>query len=91
MYTVYTKPGCSFCDKVKVLLQGVNPEPIWVDCSDYLKTEASKQLFLQFIQDTAQLREPYKTFPMVFRDGRFIGGYTEALALRKAFTTQQPF
>ena len=75
-YTIYTKPKCSFCDKVKEVLKDVK-DPIWIDCSSYLTSESSKQLFLQFIKDTAKIPETYKTFPMVFCNGRFVGGYTE--------------
>jgi len=76
-YTIYTKPKCSFCDKVKELLKDLQPEPTVIDCTKYLATESSKNLFLQFIQDTSKLPQPYKTFPMVFCNGHFIGGYTE--------------
>jgi glutaredoxin len=74
-YTIYTKPKCTFCDKIKELLKDVSST--WVDCSKYLTNDSTKQIFLQFIADTAKLSEPYKTFPMVFCNGRFIGGYTE--------------
>jgi glutaredoxin len=93
LYTVYTKPACSYCDKTKTLLQNVYPPPIWVDCSDYLKNEASKQLFLKFIQDTAQLPVAHRTFPIVFCNGRFVGGYTETAAAfqERQFSTHHPF
>ena len=76
-YTIYTKPKCSFCDKTKDLLKDLQPEPTWIDCTQYLTTESSKNLFLQFIQDSAKLPQPYKTFPMVFCNGHFVGGYAE--------------
>jgi glutaredoxin len=76
-YTVYTKPKCSYCDKVKELLKDVDPTPNWIDASKYLESEHSKQFFLNFIKDTANLAEPYKTFPIVFCNNEFIGGYTE--------------
>jgi len=86
-YTIYTKPKCSFCDKAKDLLKDMSPAPIWIDSTPYLATESSKNLFLQFIQDSAKLPAPYKTFPMIFCNGRFVGGFTEA----KIFHEQNTF
>lgn len=89
-YTIYTKPKCQYCDKVKDLLK--NENSIYIDCSNYLQ-DTTKQLFLQFIQDTANLSEPYKTFPMVFCNGRFIGGFTETKLWYEQhnFTTKRDF
>ena len=91
-YTVYTKQKCTYCDKVKDLLKDVQPPPIWIDCTKYLN-DATKPLFLQFIQDTAKLSQPYKTFPMVFCNGRFVGGFTEANVFheRNQFITNTEF
>lgn len=76
-YTIYTKPNCSYCDKVKELLKDVKPEPIYIDCAEYLVDETTKTKFLQFIQKKAILLKPYKTFPIVFCNGHFIGGFTQ--------------
>lgn len=76
-YTIYTKPKCTYCDKIKELLKDTHIPPVWVDCTKYLTSDSTKQLFLQFIADTAKLPELYKTFPIVFCNGQFIGGYTE--------------
>jgi glutaredoxin len=76
-YTVYTKPNCIYCDKIKDLLKDVQPKPNWIDASKYLDSENSKQFFINFIKDTAKLSDPYKTFPIVFCNSEFIGGYTE--------------
>jgi glutaredoxin len=84
-YTIYTKPGCSYCDKVKELLKDVKPEPIYIDCAEYLVDETSKTNFLQFIQVMAQLPEPYKTFPMVFCNNKFIGGFTQTKIFQESY------
>ena len=90
-YTIYTKPKCSFCDKTKELLKDVEPAPHWIDCTPYLTSESSKNLFLQFIQDTAKLSQPYKTFPMVFCDGKFVGGFLETERLIMDFDNPVEF
>jgi len=76
-YTVYSKSGCPFCLKVKTLLNDLNMEPTVINCDEYL-FEAREE-FLEFIKLTAGKEQ--KTFPMVFLDGKLIGGYTDTKAL----------
>lgn len=71
-YTIYTKSQCGFCIKSKQLLKS---EPYtMIDCDEYLLE--SKESFLAFIE--ALCGKPYRTFPMIFKDGKFLGGYNEA-------------
>jgi glutaredoxin len=72
-YTIYSKSRCPFCTKAKVLLE--NENRIIIDCDDFLIDENTKQQFLQFIEHL--IGKPYRTFPMIFNDGEFIGGFTE--------------
>jgi len=72
-YTIYSKSGCPFCTKVKRLLEKEAPSPLLVDCDDYLVE--NKDAFLVFIKEMAG--KEYKTFPMIFHNGDFIGGFTE--------------
>lgn len=76
-YVIYTKPKCVYCDKLKNLLQFVEPQPTWIDANKYLQHPDSKKFFLDFIKDSGKLHTHYTTFPMVFYDGVFLGGYTE--------------
>jgi glutaredoxin len=72
-YTIYSKSRCPFCTKVKVLLE---EEPYTIiDCDQYLIDDDTKQQFLLFIENIAG--KEYRTFPMIFKDGNFIGGFTE--------------
>ena len=73
-YTIYTKSGCSFCQKLKSLLTDLEIPYVVIDCDKYLET---REEFLEFIKITA--KKEYKTFPMVFYDGMFVGGYMEIL------------
>ena len=67
-YTIYTKRNCIFCDKVKELLHDKNV--FLVECDEF-----DRELFLEFIDKLT----PYshRTFPYVFKDNVFIGGFTE--------------
>jgi glutaredoxin len=84
VYTIYSKSGCTYCTKVKKLLLEKNIGFDLIDCDEYLLDD--KEGFLKFIQDRAG--KEYKTFPMVFRPGYFIGGFNETnqlIELEEAF------
>lgn len=72
-YTIYAKSGCGYCTKAKELLQNERPQPLVVNCDDYLSD--NKREFLNQMQ--ALIGREYKTFPMIFKNGIFVGGYTE--------------
>jgi glutaredoxin len=72
-FTIYSKSGCTYCVKVKNLLKE-NGEPfLVVDCDEFLLED--KPAFLQFMH--LLVGKEYKTFPMVFLNGNFIGGFSE--------------
>ena len=75
-YVIYTKPKCTYCDKLKDLLQ-FDLQAKWIDATKYLQHPDSKKFFLDFIKDSGKLDKHYTTFPRVFYDGIFLGGYTE--------------
>jgi len=66
-FTVFTKQDCSYCDKVKLLLPGA----LIVSCDSFLK---DRDAFLSVMD---QRTGAYRTFPMVFRNGVFLGGYED--------------
>jgi len=70
-YTIYTKSQCSFCVKSKTLLKA---EPFtMIDCDEYIIED--KESFLKFIENL--IGKPYRMFPMIFFDGKFLGGFAE--------------
>jgi hypothetical protein len=71
-FTIYSKSGCINCRKVKDLLKSNNIEYEIIDCDDYLLEDKDKFLF--FIQSYSNVE--CKTFPMVFHDGKLVGGVT---------------
>jgi len=75
-FTIYSKTECSYCVKVKQLLMEKQTFFLDIDCGEYLKED--KVGFLSFIEKQASNK--YTTFPMVFKDGVFIGGFTETSA-----------
>ena len=78
-YTIYTKSNCGACEKTKLLL----PDASCIDCEGYLEDVDE---FLDFIWSLPQAGGA-KAFPIVFKDGKFIGGYNEIvkdLAFKKS-------
>lgn len=72
-FTIYSKSGCVNCNKVKTLLKDKHFLFNVIDCDDYLLED--KEGFLLFIKEKSNIE--WKTFPIVFFDGKFIGGYSE--------------
>lgn len=71
---LYTKPTCPFCIKAKAILaeKGVDYEDIDVSSNPELRAKVSESV------------GGYRTVPMIFLDGEFIGGCSELQALEAA-------
>ena len=74
-FTVYSKSGCNNCVKIKNVLKEKNHEYNTVDCDEYIIEE--KDNFLQYIEKLAE--KELKTFPIVFFNKKYIGGYKETI------------
>jgi len=70
-WTIYTKNNCIFCIKVKKLLENYNIKII--ECDEWLNNNRND--FLNWIYNI--IGYEYKTFPMVFYNNKFIGGFTD--------------
>ena len=72
-WTIYTKSKCPYCSKIKIIMSDKTPQPKFINCDNYLIN--NKQSFLSHIQKI--IGKEYKTFPIVFYKGEFVGGFTE--------------
>ena len=63
--------------KVKELLAEFDEPCVYINCDEYLIDD--KERFLEFIEKLAG--KAYKTFPMVFSSGVFVGGYTDTFKM----------
>lgn len=72
-YTIYSKSGCLYCTKAKALLQNERVPPLVVDCDEFLLEK--KEEFLNLMKSI--IGYEYKLFPMIFKNGCFIGGYNK--------------
>ena len=75
-FTIYSKSGCPNCRNIKNLLEKKNIAFTTVDCDDYLLFERDN--FLLFIKEISKTSDIKLLFPILFKDGSFIGGYVEA-------------
>ena len=71
--TVYSKSGCINCVKVKNLLKDKKMKYTIIPCDELILED--KEGFLQFIHQI--IGKEYNTFPMVFDNTKFIGGFKE--------------
>ena len=81
-FTVYTKKNCSYCEKVKDALEHSFETPEIIPCDDFLTDDflvdfEKKQVFVAFMNSLT--KDKFKTFPVVFFDKTFIGGYNETV------------
>ena len=77
-FTVYSKSGCPNCLRVKrAIKEKKNLLINEIDCDEYLLE--NKKGFLSFIKDKMGEETECRVFPMVFFDGKFVGGYNETI------------
>lgn len=72
-YTIYSKMSCSYCEKAKKLL--ADDDLTIFNCDQYLEND--KELFLEFIKKITN--KDHRTFPIIFINSSFLGGYGELL------------
>ncbi len=73
-FFIYSKSDCKYCVEVKKLLDLIGMPYNSKEC--VFESEEEKQEFLNMIKEKNN-GKAWNTFPMVFHDGNFIGGYKE--------------
>lgn len=76
-FTIYSKSGCPNCTSVKKLIKEKHFFYSEINCDEYILED--KEQFLKEIENIAQ--KSWKTFPMVFYEGKFVGGLTDTTDL----------
>ena len=71
-YTIYTKMNCKYCTNAKKMIPGAHV----IQSDAYIHHNREK--FLDFVDKMSGKRP--RTFPMIFLNKRFIGGYDETKA-----------
>jgi len=71
-WTVFSKEGCGYCKKAKKLLTQRKLPYKTVEVTD-----DNKEAVYATVDG---LTNAYRHYPMIFEDGKFVGGYTEVAA-----------
>jgi len=69
-YTIYTKTGCKWCVQAKRFFTEANT----INCDRLLLQDRD-----EFLVQMDKLTGGHGTFPMIFHNNRFIGGYHESI------------
>jgi glutaredoxin len=78
-FTIYTKSQCPSCVQIKELLVDAQ----YINCDEYLEDVDNFLTFIWSLTDKVPT-----TFPMVFKDNKYIGGFKE---VHTQFTTDAEF
>jgi len=73
-YSIYIISNCKYC---KLIKENIKSKKKIINCDKYVETLRERDNFYNFIQKYTKI--PYKYFPMIFKNGEFIGGYKEFL------------
>jgi len=76
-FAVYSKNGCPNCTTVKKIIKEKHFFSTEINCDEYILEDKAE--FLSFIEKLTE--RPHKTFPMVFYEGKFVGGLYETMEL----------
>jgi len=87
-FTIYSKSNCSYCKNTKNLLEGKSYEFELINCDEFILKNRE-----EFINEMKQLITPVEktTFPFVFYNAKFLGGFTETIQLIKQFEINNDF
>lgn len=75
-YTIYTKAGCYYCTKAKEYLKEHATPFAVIDCDEYLFED--RDGFLAYMHQCAATAGTVpKSFPMIFHNAAFVGGFED--------------
>lgn len=75
MYTIYSKPSCTYCDQAKALLNSLNLsyEERIIDIG---QTKIDGKIYVT-VQQLKELIPTAATVPQILKDGVLIGGFAQ--------------
>jgi len=77
-YTIYSISNCKYCVMAKDHISKLNKKNITtINCNKFILTCRERDKFYNFIKQYTRI--PYYHFPMIFKNGKFIGGLKELL------------
>ena len=80
-YTIYSISNCKYCDMAKEHIKKKSVKCNYIRCDKFIETCRERDKFYGFIKQYTII--PYFYFPMIFKNGKFIGGLKELLHNKK--------
>ena len=85
-YTIYSISNCKYCVMAKEHLGRASvasgaKSPVIISCDKFVGSCRERDNFYNFMRQYTVI--PYIHFPMIFKDGKFIGGLKELLEKAK--------
>tara|TARA_B100000795_G_scaffold269733_1_gene260116 strand:+ start:3023 stop:3286 length:264 start_codon:yes stop_codon:yes gene_type:complete len=74
-YTIYSISNCKYC---KMVCIKIKEKYKVINCDNNIISLRERDEFYKKIQKHTKIK--YIHFPMIFKDGKFIGGYKELLS-----------
>lgn len=72
-YTIFTKSQCKYCSDIKILMDRENEDVEYILCDEMINT--NRECFIKSIKQIINVENV--TFPIVFYQGEYIGGYDD--------------
>jgi glutaredoxin len=76
-YTIYSISDCKYCVMAKAHIKKNSAKCTNVNCDKFLGSCRERDNFYKFMKQYTVI--PYIHFPMIFKNGKFIGGLKELL------------
>ena len=84
-YTIYSISNCKYCVMAKEHINKKTTECTIINCDKFIGSCRERDNFYNFMKQYTII--PYIHFPMIFKDGKFIGGLKELLNIRESTTS----
>jgi glutaredoxin len=80
MITIYGKKPCPYCDEARNLAMDLGET---INYKDVIKQLGYNSLADFFDKTQLKIPETHRSVPVIFKNGEYVGGYTELLELVK--------
>ena len=84
-YTIYSISNCKYCVMAKEHINKKTTESTIINCDKFIGSCRERDNFYNFMKQYTII--PYIHFPMIFKDGKFVGGLKELLNIRESTTS----
>jgi len=84
-YTIYSISNCKYCVMAKEHINKKTTKCTIISCDKFIGSCRERDNFYNFMKHYTII--PYIHFPMIFKDGKFIGGLKELLNIRESATS----